>query len=431
VKAVSVVGARRTEILDTAAVLFASSGLRTSLKEIADACGILPGSLYHHFESKEALIVELVERYQADLDKLGEEALEGLRRPDGEPFPERLVALGTQIAECAVRHRAALLLTLYEPPSGAGDELARVARRSPVGIERAMFETLRSGAAGRYLRADIDLETLADRLCQVLLHVSLGVFSDVGGVDQVSAIRCRTVLHGIAVSPPPDGVLDQSGPFKAATRTIESWEEEEDDRDERLPVLQAVARAEFGRRGYEATTVRDIAAAADFSVGSVYRLIGSKDELLGSIMRAFTVKARSGWSSVLRSDGTVVEKLDALMWININAVVRFSDEYNIQLAWIRESPPNTTNLGSSFSARLNDLKSLLGQGVRSGDLQVEGALADIRAWSLFELLWMPENIVRKLGPRGALSLARGTTLRGAMDRPDGNRAVSRRARRRT
>ena len=162
-------------------------------------------------------------------------------------------------------------------------------------------------------------------------------------------------------------------------------------------MLRAVARSEFGRRGYEATTVRDIASAGGFSVGSVYRLIGSKDELLGSIMRSFTVKARSGWSNVLRSDGTAVEKLDALVWININAVVRFSDEYNIQLAWIRESPPNTTNLGSSFSARLSDLKSLLGQGLRSGELHVEGPSANIRAWSLFELLWMPENIVGKLG----------------------------------
>src|SRR6185312_7242035 len=46
-------GTRRTEILQTAAQLIATSGLRTSLQEIADAAGILPGSLYHHFESKE------------------------------------------------------------------------------------------------------------------------------------------------------------------------------------------------------------------------------------------------------------------------------------------------------------------------------------------------------------------------------------------
>ena len=92
------------------------------------------------------------------------------------------------------------------------------------------------------------------------------------------------------------------------------------------------------------------------------------------------------------------------MWININVVDRFSDEYNIQLAWLRESPPSTTNLGSSFTARLRDLKSLLAHGVRSGELRVQGPSADIRAWSLFELLWMPENIVRDLGPRGALAL---------------------------
>ena len=47
---------------------------------------------------------------------------------------------------------------------------------------------------------------------------------------------------------------------------------------------------------------------------------------------------------------------------------------------------------------------------------MEGPSADIRAWSLFELLWMPENIVGKLGADGALTLARETTLRGAAQR---------------
>ena len=412
---VAVGATRRTEILDTAASLFASSGLRTSLREIADACGILPGSLYHHFDSKEAIIVELVERYRADLDALAAETMAQLDASQA-PFADQLVALGTAIADCAIRHRAALLLTIYEPPSGASDELVRVANRSPLAIEEAVLATLRAGEASGALRRGLDLETLANRLCQVLLHVSLGVFSGVRGAEEVPAIRCRTVLNGVVVAPPSDAALDRSKAFVAAQDTIDEWDKREVEEDERLPVLRAVARSEFGRRGYEATTVRDIAAAAGMSVGSVYRLIGSKDELLDSIMRSFTVKARSGWSRVMKSDASVVEKLDALMWININAVDRFSDEYNIQLAWIRESPPDTANLGASFTARLNDLKSLVGQGVRSGELHVEGPSADVRAWSLFELLWMPEDIVRKLGPQGALSLARETTLRGAARR---------------
>ena len=124
------------------------------------------------------------------------------------------------------------------------------------------------------------------------------------------------MLQGIAAKTPSDRTLDRSDAFAAAAATIAGWDRSDDAEDERLPILRAVARAEFGRRGYEATTIRDIAKAADMSVGSVYRLIGSKDELLDSIMRSFTVIARSGWSNVIRSDSTTVEKLDALTFYN-------------------------------------------------------------------------------------------------------------------
>src|SRR3981081_3798844 len=88
-------GTRRTEILQTAASLIASSGLRTSLQEIADAAGILPGSLYHHFESKEAILVELVRRYHADLDRIGDIANESLDEPDARPVSEKIIELGS------------------------------------------------------------------------------------------------------------------------------------------------------------------------------------------------------------------------------------------------------------------------------------------------------------------------------------------------
>src|SRR5579863_5242769 len=110
-------GARREEILETAAALFASSGLRTSLKEISDACGILPGSLYHHFDSKEAIVIELVHRYRDDLNQVAKEAMDGLYEPSPRPVQERLATFGRAIAACGLKHRAALLLTLYDPPT--------------------------------------------------------------------------------------------------------------------------------------------------------------------------------------------------------------------------------------------------------------------------------------------------------------------------
>jgi AcrR family transcriptional regulator len=52
---------RRDEILAIAAELFAERGFAaTTVREIADAAGILSGSLYHHFDSKESMADELV-----------------------------------------------------------------------------------------------------------------------------------------------------------------------------------------------------------------------------------------------------------------------------------------------------------------------------------------------------------------------------------
>ena len=52
---------RRDEILAIAAELFAERGFAaTTVRDIGDAAGILSGSLYHHFDSKESMADELV-----------------------------------------------------------------------------------------------------------------------------------------------------------------------------------------------------------------------------------------------------------------------------------------------------------------------------------------------------------------------------------
>ncbi len=55
------VSSRRGEILAIASNCFAERGFAaTTVREIADAAGILSGSLYHHFDSKESMVDELV-----------------------------------------------------------------------------------------------------------------------------------------------------------------------------------------------------------------------------------------------------------------------------------------------------------------------------------------------------------------------------------
>lgn len=405
-------GTRRTEILQTAASLIASSGLRTSLQEIADAAGILPGSLYHHFESKEAILIELIRRYQDDLHRIGERAQARLDEADSRPPAEKIIELGSAVANCAVHHRAALQMSFYEGPS-ADPELMNLTRQQSVAVQAAMVQTLRAGRWSGYIKPDIDLPTLADRICQTMLQVGLDVMRHNSAPDQVAELLCRIILRGLAARPPTDAALDRSNAFSAASAVIESWADDIDaDPSDKAAHVRAVARTEFGRKGYEATTIRDIASAAGLGTGTVYRVIGSKDELLDSIMMSFGQKVEAGWVSVLRSDSSLIEKLDALSWINVNALDRFSDEFRIQLAWMRQTPP-TANPGWSYPTRLRQMKSLLSEGIGSGEIGIDAPSTAMLARCVISLQWIPENILREIGKRAALVHIRDTVLRGA------------------
>jgi AcrR family transcriptional regulator len=393
--------------------LIASSGLRTSLQEIADAAGILPGSLYHHFESKEAILVELIRRYQGDLDRIGQTAQARLDDADSRPAAEKIIELGSAIANCAVRHGAALQMSFYEGPS-ADPELMKLTRQQPFAIQEAMLQTLRAGRWGGYIKADIDLPTLADRICQTMLQVGLDVMRHNSPADQVAELLCRIMLQGLAARPPADSGLDRSNALAAANDVIESWADDSDaDPSDKAAHVRAVARTEFGRKGYEVTTIRDIASAAGLGTGTVYRVIGSKDELLASIMESFGRKVEAGWVSVLRADATPIEKLDALSWVNVNALDQFSDEFRIQLAWMRQSPPNTPNPGWLYATRLRQMKSLLSEGIRSGEIRIDAPSTAMLSRCVIALQWIPENILREVGKRAALVHTRDTVLRGA------------------
>ncbi|WP_158882895.1 TetR/AcrR family transcriptional regulator [Amycolatopsis anabasis] len=59
---------RRAELLGIAAKLFAERGfVSTTVRDIADAAGILSGSLYHHFDSKESMADEILTGFLDEL----------------------------------------------------------------------------------------------------------------------------------------------------------------------------------------------------------------------------------------------------------------------------------------------------------------------------------------------------------------------------
>lgn len=414
-------GARRSEILETAAGLFASSGyVSTSLKDIADACGILPGSLYHHFESKEAIVIELLERYTGELDSIGNAELDRLSSDDApSPTFDRVVGLATAVADTALGNRAALQLTIYEPPSSASSRLTGLARRRPLTINAALQELLHRCQAAGVIWPGIDTFVLAEQMSHALRIIGIASLNR-GPAGQVAATLCHMLLYGVAVRPPGDAELDASAAKAAADTVIAAWAGPKDAGfDDKVAALRSVARAEFARRGYEATTARDLAAAAGVGTGSVYRIIESKEALVTSIMGTFHRAVSNGYDAVLATESTTVEKLDALTWVSINVRERFSEELAIQQAWLRITPPAVViTLGQLHDARSEQIGRLIDAGFRSGEMRA-GRLGpatpplDVLSACVRNLIWVPRQLVDLQRTRPSLKQARATLLRGA------------------
>ena len=91
---------RREELLATAARIFSAKGYQgASLREICAAAGILPGSMYHHFSSKEDLFVSVHGEGFRHLNEVVDRALEGA----GGPWARLEAAIGAHLTELVER----------------------------------------------------------------------------------------------------------------------------------------------------------------------------------------------------------------------------------------------------------------------------------------------------------------------------------------
>jgi AcrR family transcriptional regulator len=145
---------RREELLAIAAHLFARKGFRnTTVRDIADAAGILSGSLYHHFDSKESMVDEILSSFQEELFGQYDEILAG--DADARTKFEQAVlvsfeAIDKHHDEVAIfQNDAAYLLTF--------ERFAYLGTRNQQSRE-VWLTLLRGGIEAGVLRDDLDLE---------------------------------------------------------------------------------------------------------------------------------------------------------------------------------------------------------------------------------------------------------------------------------
>ncbi|MFC8433587.1 TetR/AcrR family transcriptional regulator [Streptomyces sp. NPDC057253] len=144
---------RRAELLQIAAGLFATRGYtQTTVRDIADEAGILSGSLYHHFSSKEDMLDEILRGF---LDRLHERFTE--IEKEGTDPREVLDQLITHAFTTIHETPEAVALYQSEADTLVGQSGFEYVDQLGKKIEKIWLRTLTAGQRSGVFRADVDV----------------------------------------------------------------------------------------------------------------------------------------------------------------------------------------------------------------------------------------------------------------------------------
>lgn len=412
---------RTDEIRHAAAKLFEVNGYSsTTMTDIATAVGVLPGSLYHHFASKEEVALEIVADFEREASELASALSAKLKISGPDDARARLSEAAEAIADLSARHRAALRLTAYNAPTTAATATERFlkARESTVSslsrVWKHLVDDLAPQAASDPTQ---DAGLLRFALGDLTLHASLNTVEPTQPRSSPD-LHVAMLLDGIALKTSSDEDLDRSEAMAVAREAIAGWgpRDEATEPGSREHIV-AAARTEFARRGFEATTVRDIADAAQVRMGTLYRRVASKDELLGDILGTYDQHMDAAVRAVLTVGDSTVESLDALAFVMVAAKRRFQRETEIVKLANPGTTPNTATLKAywaSTDARLRLLESTLTRGISAGSIRPLSTPAQL-APQIRYISWVPYGEFARASPERAHRFLRNSLLRGFLN----------------
>jgi AcrR family transcriptional regulator len=187
---------RREHLVKLAAELFAEKGYQaTTVRNIADEAGILSGSLYHHFDSKESIVDEILASFFDELTAANQAALE--KGGDPRTVISELVRI---CFSTLVPHRAAITVLQND-----WNYLKRLDRfdylsRSEEETERMWIGQIKRGQETGLFRDDID-PRLTYRMIRDTVWVTVRWFQPGGRLDAegLADHYIKVLFDGISV----------------------------------------------------------------------------------------------------------------------------------------------------------------------------------------------------------------------------------------
>ena len=185
----------RSHILQAAEECFAQYGYdATSVAEICRRAGVTKGGFYHHFPSKQALFLELLERWLAELD-----TQLAATRAEADTIPEGLLQMAGMVRPVFQATGEQLPISLEFWTKAARDPTVRQATVAPYRRYRDFFSgMIEAGIVEGTLRS-VDPEMAAQVIVSLAAGLVLQRLLDPHGADwgKVAQEGIRMLLEGL------------------------------------------------------------------------------------------------------------------------------------------------------------------------------------------------------------------------------------------
>ncbi|RFU36908.1 TetR/AcrR family transcriptional regulator [Actinomadura logoneensis] len=169
---------RREHLVKLAAELFAEKGFQaTTVRNIADEAGILSGSLYHHFDSKESIVDEILSGFFEEIMTRYREVIDRGEDPRATIAGLVRIAFGT-----LEPHRAAITVMQNDWNYLKGMERFAYLTKSEDEVEKMWVDTIKAGQEQGLFRADVDPK-LTYRMIRDTVWVAVRWFKPGGRLD--------------------------------------------------------------------------------------------------------------------------------------------------------------------------------------------------------------------------------------------------------
>lgn len=143
---------RREHLVKLAADLFAEKGFQaTTVRNIAEEAGILSGSLYHHFDSKESIVDEILAGFFNEIMSAYQGVIDEGRDPRETIAGLVRIAFGT-----LEPHRAAITVMQNDWNYLKGMDRFSYLTKSEHEVEKMWVDTIKAGQARGLFRDDVD-----------------------------------------------------------------------------------------------------------------------------------------------------------------------------------------------------------------------------------------------------------------------------------